>query len=340
MNVLLDDIPNEASDLEPVYFRVTTRNKSWIPARDVMLHIPILKPAKNSSTKTLILPIKKIPHGTNSFQLDIGFLPRGRYRLDSCAMINTSFPFAFMPAKKMTSVAPRDISVYPHRFPIMNLSGEFGHAMSHNPIQSRPFSGSDSQFFAVREYRHGDSMRHIDWRSSARHGQLIVREFETSSTRSFIFAINDSSDFFGSEYKEKLFEKSIRIAASMAEHLLALQWSVGIYSMSASIFPLSGAAQRSQILDLLIELNPVADDDYASRLYNYCQTMTTRHTLILFFNSRDTAIQAIKNTVYDLKALGHDVWLVVFQSEKFTMVPDTKTWLIKGDDTTGGRSFA
>ncbi len=32
--------------------------------------------------------------------------------------------------------------------------------------------------FAVREWQPGDSVRWVDWRSTARHGQLIVRQFE------------------------------------------------------------------------------------------------------------------------------------------------------------------
>ena len=41
-----------------------------------------------------------------------------------------------------------------------------------------PRSGSGTEMFGVREYRPGDPLRRIHWRSSARHGQLIVREYE------------------------------------------------------------------------------------------------------------------------------------------------------------------
>ncbi|MDQ2940112.1 MAG: DUF58 domain-containing protein, partial [Actinomycetota bacterium] len=41
-----------------------------------------------------------------------------------------------------------------------------------------PRSGSGTELFGVREYRPGDSLRRIHWRSSARHGELVVREYE------------------------------------------------------------------------------------------------------------------------------------------------------------------
>jgi uncharacterized protein (DUF58 family) len=41
-----------------------------------------------------------------------------------------------------------------------------------------PRAGSGTELFGVREYRPGDSLRRIHWRSSARHGELVVREYE------------------------------------------------------------------------------------------------------------------------------------------------------------------
>ena len=41
-----------------------------------------------------------------------------------------------------------------------------------------PRAGSGSELLGIREYRPGDSLRRIHWRSSARHGELVVREYE------------------------------------------------------------------------------------------------------------------------------------------------------------------
>ena len=41
-----------------------------------------------------------------------------------------------------------------------------------------PRAGSGNELFGIREYRPGDSLRRIHWRSSARHAELVVREYE------------------------------------------------------------------------------------------------------------------------------------------------------------------
>jgi uncharacterized protein (DUF58 family) len=43
---------------------------------------------------------------------------------------------------------------------------------------SAPRAGSGTELFGVREYRAGDPLRRIHWRSSARVGELVVREYE------------------------------------------------------------------------------------------------------------------------------------------------------------------
>lgn len=46
-----------------------------------------------------------------------------------------------------------------------------------------PRAGSGNELFGIREYRPGDSLRRIHWRSSARHGELVVREYEPPGMR-------------------------------------------------------------------------------------------------------------------------------------------------------------
>ena len=46
-----------------------------------------------------------------------------------------------------------------------------------------PRAGSGNEIFGVREYQRGDPLRRIHWRTSARRGELVVREFEPPGQR-------------------------------------------------------------------------------------------------------------------------------------------------------------
>ncbi|HKW72300.1 MAG TPA: DUF58 domain-containing protein [Candidatus Dormibacteraeota bacterium] len=46
-----------------------------------------------------------------------------------------------------------------------------------------PRAGAGNELFGVREYRPGDSLRRIHWRTSARRSELVVREFEPPGVR-------------------------------------------------------------------------------------------------------------------------------------------------------------
>jgi uncharacterized protein (DUF58 family) len=52
------------------------------------------------------------------------------------------------------------------------------HSMELEASVSAPRAGAGTELFGVREYRAGDPLRRIHWRSSARLGTLVVREYE------------------------------------------------------------------------------------------------------------------------------------------------------------------
>lgn len=53
-----------------------------------------------------------------------------------------------------------------------------------------PRAGSGSEIFGVREFRPGDSLRRIHWRSSARRGELVVREYEPPGVQTITIAVD------------------------------------------------------------------------------------------------------------------------------------------------------
>ncbi len=84
-----------------------------------------------------------------------------------------------------------DIRIYPdiravHRYELMaqkNRLAEIGVRVVRMPGQGREFE-------RLREYRYGDEIRQIDWKATARHRQLISREFNVERNQNIVIMVD------------------------------------------------------------------------------------------------------------------------------------------------------
>jgi len=102
-------------------------------------------------------------------------VPRGRYEFqDTVAVIED--PFGLERVEQRLD-APGALLVYPRLVELDRLFSDAG-SRSHDGrrlLLRRP-SGFD--LHSVREYEHGDSLRKVHWRTTARRAQLMVKELE------------------------------------------------------------------------------------------------------------------------------------------------------------------
>ncbi|NPC44305.1 DUF58 domain-containing protein [Nocardioides sp. zg-1230] len=78
---------------------------------------------------------------------------------------------------------------------------------------SQQLSMSDLAFHALREYVPGDDLRHVHWRSSAKAGELLVRQYH-ETRRGHVTVLVDPST--SSYQRRRDFELAVSIAASIA----------------------------------------------------------------------------------------------------------------------------
>ena len=71
--------------------------------------------------------------------------------------------------------------------------------------------GNSSEFMALRDYRQGDAMNQIHWKSFARHGKLIVKEYQDEYFVRRALVLDTDADNLGVE----LFEAAVSVAASL-----------------------------------------------------------------------------------------------------------------------------
>jgi uncharacterized protein (DUF58 family) len=107
---------------------------------------------------------------------------------------------------------------------------------------------------SVRPYTPGDAFNRIHWRSSARHQELQVKEFDIEpSADLWIFADLDRSANVGSGDQATI-ETTVSAAAALAAHALSDDRGVGLEAIGlrrAVINTERGARQQHKVLSLL-----------------------------------------------------------------------------------------
>ena len=103
-----------------------------------------------------------------------------------------------------------DLHVHPRTVPITALSTGFIRDLEGAP--TRDLTASDIAFHALREYVPGDDRRHIHWRSSAKTGTFMVRQFE-ETRRSRLMIVLDLDAAAYTDAAE--FELAVSAAASV-----------------------------------------------------------------------------------------------------------------------------
>ncbi|MCW2975687.1 MAG: hypothetical protein JWM06_968 [Actinomycetia bacterium] len=102
-------------------------------------------------------------------------VPRGRYPFDT-VRLTIEDPFALARAETVQG-EPQALVVYPRLVPLERLFSEGGaHAQEGRRLLLQRPAGFE--LHSVRDYVHGDSLRTVHWRSTARRGQLMVKELE------------------------------------------------------------------------------------------------------------------------------------------------------------------
>lgn len=105
-----------------------------------------------------------------------------------------SMPMGLFVAKREFR-SEADVEIGPATYEI-ELPGFLHHVDGPGERQSRPpRPGRGIDYLSIREYRHGDRIRHIHWRATARHDELLVREFESEGHATLVVALDTQGVF-------------------------------------------------------------------------------------------------------------------------------------------------
>jgi len=158
-----------------------------------------------------------VPAGQSAAKGYRGRLPqRGRYRFGP-VQVSTRFPFGFF-SRTITLGGTDTLLVYPRLGQLRRGWITRRHeTFEGTPGRQRRHGRVSGNFYGVREWRHGDSRRWIHWRSSARHGTLVVRQFEPHRNRDVAILV----DLWQPEEPTSCHLENVELAVSFAATVVA-----------------------------------------------------------------------------------------------------------------------
>jgi uncharacterized protein (DUF58 family) len=161
-----------------------------------------------------------------------------------------------------TISCPQSVLILPKRYPVTPL--QLPGTVRYQPggVSLASSVGQSEEFVSLREYRPGDPLRHIHWRSWAKKEKPIVKEFLDEFFVRHALVL----DTFCSPEQEEVFEEAVSVAASFActipdqESLLDLMF-VGpeAYCFTSG----RGVAPPERMLEILAAVSPCAEHSFA-----------------------------------------------------------------------------
>jgi uncharacterized protein (DUF58 family) len=109
---------------------------------------------------------------------------------------------------------------------------------------TRDLSMSDLAFHTLRDYVPGDDRRHVHWRSSAKAGKLVVRQFQDTRRGQLTVIVDGAA---GSYRTEEEFELAMSVAGSICVRAVQDQQNVCLVAASHAV----SAASRPRFLDTI-----------------------------------------------------------------------------------------
>ena len=207
------------------------------------------------------------PGSEISLSADAQFTKRGRYRVTKLRVI-TRFPFS-LSTSTITKHQEAEIVVYPGLLPLVRnwrnklINTGSGRSANHNQRGS-----VQGDFYGLREWKNGDSLRWIHWRTSARVGEPTVRQFEQEQSLSLCVVVDaclrQPSD-------DDLTELAISFGASLscADDLIPTDQSTLLCVGSKAQLvrgQINGAPATRNMLEALSDIEAVSTPDWEAAL--------------------------------------------------------------------------
>lgn len=251
----IEDTPNaELYEGDTVTIGLFFRNAGRILAAQIRVteRCPLAALDSRQRTLELFVPALLPRRDRVGFEYEVEIYRRGLYEFAPLELTSRA-PFGFFRRHRRIAVPTRAL-VYPEVRRLGHLR-LLDHRLSLEFV--RPRAGVGTEILGVRPFHSGDSPRRIHWRSVARTGRLMSKEFVDETRPGLTVALDVRGyPYPHTESKHTPFEWAVKIAASIGDYTLRRGYPLYLAADDDAWPPPTGPITRLVLLEYLARVQP------------------------------------------------------------------------------------
>jgi uncharacterized protein (DUF58 family) len=254
------------------------------------------------------------------FQYDITPKTRGIYRWQSLHILYKIHPFGLI-SRKVSYDLAQETACYPSfdqfkKIPLKAAVSNFKESNSEHFVRK---IGQSLEFEQIKEYSREDDYRHINWKASAKSGQLMLNQYQEERSQD-IYCVLDMGRAMKMPFNQQsLLDYAVNASLALSKAVISMNDKAGILGLSHNRCDFLQAEkdmkQFGKINDFLYNISTeFLEADY-ELLYKFVRVNIRQRSLLVIFTNFDSVNSLMRQLTY-LKALSkyHLVLVIFFEN--------------------------
>lgn len=314
-------LPTRATAGRTTAFEARLASADGRPQRDLRFALP--RPGRfggglRLSPEEVLLDVPAA--GELRLELELRPLRRGRYTLRGPS-VRACDPLG-LACGPPRFVAGGPLVVYPPFFRLESLELPVGRRYQPGGIPLSSSTGDSIEFVGTRDFREGDSLRNIHWRSWARRGAPVVKEHQEEYFCRVALVLDTELGARAPTAEREAFEASLSLAASYAEYFGRGEYVVDVLAAGPQIYDLSAGrslAHFENVLDVLASLEPTRGPAFEAVAPYLFERLARISTLVAVLLDLDPArVELLRRA----RQLGTELRTLVVRDRPPSLAPD------------------
>lgn len=268
--------------------------------------------------------------GEKQFDLEYKLKPltRGEYNFGNINIYADS-PLRFV-QRRFTIKQKQTVKVYPsyhqmRRFQILAVSNRLQEA----GVKKIRRLGHSMEFEQIKEYVRGDDFRTINWKATARRGDLMVNNYTDERSQQIYCIINKGRVMKMPFQGMHLLDYAINAALVLSNVALVKQDKAGLITFAESIDAFvpadKKAGQISLFLETLYKQKTRFLEPDMEKLYSLIRHRITQRSLLILFTNYES-IESLQRELPSLKRIAryHLLLVVIFENTELKQLRERR----------------